>query len=155
MMSSILIHRACATVEELAWVLQIAIIQAFCASQVRQGRASLLLVVGTSICMVLVILVAECFSFAGTITQALCWFAWEETCWTISFAIGLPVYVHLLCAIWRPCWKQQIRAEKQEGGSFTAWHFALTMTVFCLGYVPYMAAATGQPSAFRVRKRLG
>eukprot|EP00435_Cladocopium_sp_Y103_P039839 s207_g10.t1 len=140
MLSSILIHRSLAAVEELAWVLQIILIQTFCAAP--WARIPVLC---TSTCMGLVIVTAECFSFTGTITQSFCWFAWEETCWTISFAMGLPVYMHLLIA------DGKLRRRRVKGGEgkaiaeergalFDGKDFGLVMTLFCIGYVPYMAA---------------
>ena len=142
MLSSILIHRSLAAVEELAWVLQIILIQTFCAAP--WARIPVLC---TSTCMGLVIVTAECFSFTGTITQSFCWFAWEETCWAISFAMGLPVYIHLLIAdgkLRRRRVKEapnEGKATAEEKGSlFDGKDFGLVMTLFCIGYVPYMAA---------------
>lgn len=132
MLSSILIHRSLAAVEELAWVLQIILIQTFCAAP--WARIPVLC---ASTCMGLVIVTAECFSFTGTITQSFCWFAWEETCWAISFAMGLPVYIHLLCRRG----VKEAKGGEERGTLFKGKDFGLVMTLFCIGYVPYMAAA--------------
>ena len=136
MLSSILIHRSLAAVEELAWVLQIILIQTFCAAP--WARIPVLC---ASTCMGLVIVTAECFSFTGTITQSFCWFAWEETCWAISFAMGLPVYIHLLIANGK-LRRRRVEAKGGEewGTLFKGKDFGLVMTLFCIGYVPYMAA---------------
>ena len=130
MLSSILIHRSFAAVEELSWVLQILLIQTFCASCWAKFP-----VLCVSILMGLTIVTAECFSFTGTITQSFCWFAWEETCWAISFSLGFPVYLHLLMA---NC-KMDSDSKGEKNIRFSGKDFAFVMTVFCLGYVPYMA----------------
>ncbi|OLP95273.1 hypothetical protein AK812_SmicGene22640 [Symbiodinium microadriaticum] len=138
MMSSILIHRACATVEELAWVLQIAIIQSFCAAQ------DLLLVTRLSL-LCLFDAVARLMTRVDP-KQVHDEKSYQETCWAIAFAIGLPVYVHLLFATYRRsqechCKKQPAEVGREATcGCFTGLHFAIALTIFCLGYVPYMAA---------------
>eukprot|EP00438_Fugacium_kawagutii_P007410 Skav233961 [mRNA] locus=scaffold1382:325599:326105:+ [translate_table: standard] len=87
---------------------------------------------------------AECFSFTGTITQSFCWFAWEETCWAISFAIGFPVYLHLLLAdrIFKGFQVSDSGTSivEEKSAFFDGKTFGFVMMVFCLCYVPYMAA---------------
>lgn len=42
--------------------------------------------------MVVIIVIAQCFSFTGTITTQILWYACEESCWGLAFFVATPAY---------------------------------------------------------------
>lgn len=149
--SSILLHRSVATIAEVCWVLQIATGVTFIQGQLWHARNGMKQWQGWSwynytswSCkmMVIIICIAECCSFCGTLTKSNFWFALEEAFWCAAFAVTGPTYFHLLHSTWSwptPEVADGKAAAKYDKSTFSAWMFALVFSFFSATYCYYMA----------------
>lgn len=135
-LSSIGLHRACATVAEVLWVVQIITALNFCLSQVEHLTKPRAVQSGwnlswpvTSILTVGTICTAQCFSWVGTITQSQLWFFMEQLLWGVAFTILLPASYHLLYACYGAC-----KARPRASG----FSFAVALAVVASTFVPYI-----------------
>ena len=138
-LSSILLVRSLAAIAEMCFVAQIAKALSFIENQVNETNQSWgscwhFLCQSAAVAMVVIIFVAQCFSFAGTITKSNKWYALEEFNWGLAFAVGMPFFFVL---------SYQVFQLRREAGtrwtcSCNAIVYAVGMSAFCIAYVPYM-----------------
>ncbi|CAJ1358896.1 unnamed protein product [Effrenium voratum] len=138
-LSSILLVRSLAAVAEMCFIAQIAKALSFIENQVndtnqRWGNFYHSFCQASAVAMVIIMFVAQCFSFAGTITKNNLWYACEEFNWGLAFAVGMPFFFVLSYQVF------QLRKETETPWtcSCNAMVYAVGMSAFCLGYVPYM-----------------
>mmetsp|Transcript_54129 Transcript_54129/g.150579 ORF Transcript_54129/g.150579 Transcript_54129/m.150579 type:complete len:369 (-) Transcript_54129:33-1139(-) len=142
-LSSILLARTMATIAELSWIAQLASALAFCSDQVHRETHRTSTSNGCSWnayaqvsarLMFIFICVAECCSFAATISLSNLWFAIEESLWGLAYLITWPAFVHLLYAAQGSRQDQRCCVGRGYVGLY-----ALLASIFCFFYVPWVA----------------
>mmetsp|Transcript_87949 Transcript_87949/g.257113 ORF Transcript_87949/g.257113 Transcript_87949/m.257113 type:complete len:344 (+) Transcript_87949:81-1112(+) len=136
-LSSLLLVRSLAAIAEMSFISQVAKGLSVIGHQVylaAGGCLSHCLLQLVARAMVAIIFIAQCFSFAGLVSESNLWFAWEEFCWGLAFLLGLPFFCLLSCRVWR------LRSERCLccRSCCNAFIYAVGLSIFSLVYVPYI-----------------